>query len=464
MSNPSHLPTTGNADYWLCLPLTRAQRWILVAVFCWVYLVIGFRWVNVPIADSGYARAWYFGDAYSGRNVQSAARYFTEHGFCHTCALPVLDYAPETSKNGTVYTHYPALPDILGGLSARIWGWQDARLLALLPLTLSLGFFWFIFFVLFQWIPDRRAAFLSGCLVVLSNYFIAWADDIHQHLYVEFGKWLFAWLMWVYYRRWSDSGQRPLGILALLAALFFVMGQLSFEPFPILAALSLGFAWVYRRNPIQWEVVLLGIVAVSSFVAHLLQNYCYFGSWQAVYNDMAGAFLQRTGGLKGNELGRPIEPMDTLLYVVLAINRVGYFFVLGAPLVLGYGWVALRRMSTPQNRLLGMGLTFFIAAYIWALVMFQHGFVHIFTGKHLALFFGLVAGPAFLLLLRELRHTWQTQRWAMLGVHSCVALFSAYLFLYNTVWQLYLQYGLLYPYFVSDEIELVPLWLEFLWP
>src|SRR6185436_19257520 len=262
------------------------------------------------------------------RNTLSAARYFHDFGFTKSKFLPAWNYEGnhDTTKVYGAYTHYPALPDVLAGIYACIFNGNNETVIRIIPVLISLLFFYFIFYSLRILLPDQKAAFISACILVTSNYFVFWADNLHKHQYEELLKWVYLFCLFRYY----ESGRKNKRMLILLATVYLVEINISFEPVAYLAILTLGFSWIYRRSVVNADNILLLAIPVAGFGIHLLQNYFYLGSWPAVKYDMVEALKNRTTGVDSelNELGRHVGLIDYARIPFITLNRIERFFLL----------------------------------------------------------------------------------------------------------------------------------------
>ncbi|MFY8020064.1 MAG: hypothetical protein ACOVP1_02655, partial [Bacteroidia bacterium] len=109
------------------MKISHQQIKYILFVFC--FSLILFRLVNISIYTEGRARSAILGDAFSDKNTISSAKFFLDSGFTQTVFLPVHEYDPQSDAVHQVYTHYPALPNILAGIYAVIFQSIDERLL-----------------------------------------------------------------------------------------------------------------------------------------------------------------------------------------------------------------------------------------------------------------------------------------------------------------------------------------------
>lgn len=429
----------------------RPLFWFIVA---FVFSMVLARYVKTSVFDTGYARAWYYGDAASCKNVVSASKYYLEHGFAKNSGLPVYEYNDTDSNNDYIYSHYPPLAEWTGGVIAKLTGRADERTLSLFPLLLSCLLFYLIYKNLQDIIPDDRVSFLGASLLVLSNYFIGWAHDIHQHVYVEVLKWWFVFAWWRYLRRPVN----PAYLLPLLCLAYFCMGLLSYEPYVYIAIVIVGLSWVETKKIMTWPNVILLAMPVLAFSTRLYINYCYFGSLQAMLNDMYNSVLLRTGG-EGNhasELGRAMRWDDyVFLLPKTRLHRLGHFYLFPSLVIVGLGLLGMWQLKKTNDHLFRIACVFYLAAFSWILVMPQHALIHIFTLRHMAIFLGLVLGYGMYAYAGLVRQHLQQKAIPFLVLHSVVLAYSAAYILVNTIYMLYLKFGYLYPMLGKESYELI---------
>ena len=367
-----------------------SRRFITILVFIFCYSLIIFRWYHIPISDTvSEARIGVYGDAFSSRNVYSSAMWFKDMGYAKTKALPVFNYTGNFNPSGVeVYTHYPPLPDILGGVYARAANTRDPYTIALFPLILSIVFFFFLQRALQKIIPDPKAAFISWVLLVISCYFICWADDLHQHLYTELLKWVYIYVLYRYF-----TEQKKRWMMPVLCIIYFIQSWLTFESIPFLAIVTAGFFIIFTKKLFTPACFILLLMPVLGVALHLVQNYLYLGNWQAVAEDMKNAFLKRTIGEQDNELGRAVHSYDFLkMWASEFWFRMGRMFSLTAVSFVIISALALQHLYKQHRTHFKMAIVFFLAGIAWIFVMPQHAVVHTFTIKHIGVFVAFVSG------------------------------------------------------------------------
>jgi hypothetical protein len=426
------------------------NRNVTILIFLFCYSLIFFRWANIPISDTvSEARIGVYGDAFSSRNVYSAAMWYKDMGFKKTKGLPVFNYTGNFNPEGTeVYTHYPPLPDLLGGTYARVLNTKNPYTLALVPLLLSILFFFFLRQAVFVLLPDRRSAMASWLLLVMSCYFICWADDLHQHLYTELLKWLYIFILFRYFNTTAKKW-----MVTVLCSIYFIQSWLTFEAIPYLAIITVGFFIVFTKKIFNPVCILLLIIPLLAVGLHLVQNYLYFGSWDAVIGDMKNALLKRTAGAGdwGNELGRPVQGFDFIkMWGSELWFRIGRMFTIPGIPFLALAIFALSKFYREHRLHFKMAIIFLLAGIAWIFVMPQHAFIHTFTVKHLAVFIAFVSGYglvkyAALVKMHFRRGAWYWKIFHVLAIGS-----TLYGIAYNQVYYVYLKFGFAYPNLGTD--------------
>lgn len=423
-----------------------SYRSITILTFIFCYSLIIFRWLNIPIADTtSEARIGVYGDAFSSRNVHSAAMWYSDMGFTKTKALPVFNYTGNFNQSGVeVYTHYPPLPDILGGIYARVLGTKDPYALAIFPILLSIFFFFFLQIVLRKLIPDSKAAFVSWLVMVISCYFICWADDLHQHLYTELLKWLFIYILYRYFteikKRW---------MLSALCCIYFIQAWITFESIPFLAIVTIGFFIIFTKKIFSPACLLLLLMPVLGVALHFFQNYLYFGNWHSVIDDMKNAFLKRTAGTGelGNELGRSVQAYDILkMWTYEFWFRLGRMFAIPTIPFIIFTLVALQHLYQQHRVRFKMAVVFFLAGIAWIFVMPQHAVIHTFTIKHMGVFVGFVSGYAILRYFDLIKKHFSRRTYLWWPVHTVILILILYGFIHNQVYYVYLKFGFAFPH------------------
>jgi hypothetical protein len=426
------------------------KRLITILIFIFCYSIIVFRWLNIPIADTNSeARAGVYGDAFSSRNVHSSAMWFSDMGYKKTKALPAFNYTGNFNPDGVeVYTHYPPLPDILGGVYARMLSTKDPYRLAVFPILLSIFFFFFLQIALKKIIADQKAAFISWIALVISCYFICWADDLHQHLYTELLKWIYIYILYRYFTEIKKPWMLP-----ALCGIYFIQSWLTYESVPFLAIITIGFFIIFKNKIFTPACFLLLLMPVFGIALHLCQNYLYFGNWHAVIADMKNAFLKRTTGTGelSNELGRPVQLHDILkMWYYELWFRLGRMFSIPAIPFIVLAVLAMSDLYRRHRIHFKMAIVFFLAGIAWIFVMPQHAVIHTFTIKHLGVFVAFISGYGILQYSQYLKkHLIQGPvYWKF--IHVLLIAYTLYGFAYNQVYYVYLKFGFAYPHWGTD--------------
>jgi hypothetical protein len=420
----------------------NSKKYILIAAFIFCFSIVIVRVIKVPLFNSGKARDSIHGDAYSDINTHSALKYFYDFGFTKSCFLPVHDYrGNKIEKSMKVYTHYPALPDILAGVYAKILNTRSAKWIRIFPVMISITFFFFIFYFFRKILPDKNAAFVGALILVLSNYFIFWADNLHKHLYEEFFKWIYVFLLFLYY----NNQQKNKILLVLCGLIFILVTNISFEPVTYLAVVTVGMSWIYKRKIFNWENFFLGIMPIIGFGLHLYQNVLYFGSFQTAIADLTNSATLRTVGNETaqNELKRNLGLMDYLSIPFVWSYRIERYFLIAGPAFFYLAFLGLKELKKADKRLFELGIVLLIATLSWNLAMTQHSLVHSFTTRHIGIFYGFVIGYGLLKYYSLFRKDWSEKILYKKVFHI---VFIGYIVLMAAAQQLwdYLRYGWFY--------------------
>lgn len=429
--------------------MTRKLIIVLTLLFC--YSLILYRWYNIPIYDEQtQARTGVYGDAFSSRNVHSSAMWFKDIGYRKTIGLPVFGYTGNFNQQqiSEVYTHYPPLPDELAGVYARIINTKDPRTIAIVPIVISVIFFFFLLQALQKIVPDKKAAFISWFLMVTSCYFICFADDLHQHLYTELLKWIFIWLLYRYY----TEGQKN-GMLILLCIVYFIQSLLTYESIVYLGIITAGFSVIFTKKIRTKSNFILFMMPVMGVALHLWQNYIYLGSWQAVTGDLTNAVLKRTTGTGdlSNELGRPVETKDFIRMWTYEIwFRLGRMYAIPAITFIPLTVLALKKMYASYPAHFKMGIVFLLASANWIFIMPQHALIHTFTIKHWGVFVAYVSGWGITELKKNTIQYYNQRKYYWLIPCVLLFIYGVYGFVYNQVYYLYLKFGFGYPHFGTN--------------
>jgi ABC-type multidrug transport system fused ATPase/permease subunit len=421
---------------------------IIVFIFC--ASVIFIRYYKISIHEEGYGKSWYYGDSFSCKNVESSAMFYIDSGFTYFHMLPVYFYKDPTASETRVYTHYPPLAEWIGGITSIITGSTNEKVLSLLAVFLSLCLFFLIYKILAQLTNKPIESFVAATCLVLSNYFLAWASDFHQHVYIEICRWLFVWLWWQYL-----TTKKSNWIVLILAFLYACICWVSFEAYVYIAIITVGFSFVITKKIIRREVFVLLMVPVCMFALRLYLNYLHLHTWEAVIKDFSAAYDTRTGATTGySELGRAMTWKDYIyLLPKTRFERLGHFYLFPSIVLIGLCILGLIEIKKHNNQLFKLGLVIYIACISWTLLMSQHALIHIFTLRHLAIFIGLTLGFGLVKYMAIMRQDFTQKNRLKCIFHSVVVLYSVVYFSVNTFYFLYIKYGFAYPYLGTDTYE-----------
>ncbi len=430
---------------------------IIIGLFIFCFSLIIHRWQAISVYDHGFGKSWFNGDAFSSRNVISASKYFVDSGFCKTKLLPVFDYKTNYPNGYSVdipYTHYPPLADVTAGVFAKVFNTSNRNTLGVLPLLFSIGLFFLILKTLNLWIKNDRIALISAAILWLSNYFIAWADDLHQHVYVEFFRWLFCYLITIYY---SSNTTNKIQVF-LLAIIYLILSLLSFEPIVFIAIVIIGFSLLNKKPLFSWVNFILLSMPILGFGLHLYQNYLFFGNWQLVYKDFHDAFLIRSVGavdIPGGDYwtNRSLGIGEIPRLIVLWIQRLGHFYIIPGSMFLMMAFFAMKKLKKENLNLFYIALILFLAGISWNFIMAKHAMIHMFTVRHMAIFYGLIIGFGMLEYIQYYKMLLNQKKWIWISLNSLFIAYSIGLILINHFYFLYLKYGFLYPYLGTDTFQ-----------
>ncbi len=411
---------------------------ILFCVFIFSFSVVVYRAFNVSCLDNSPARNSIYGDGYSDKNTLSSAKYFYDSGFIKTAFLPVHDYYPEQLQTNA-YTHYPAIPNILAGFYAVIFNSYNEFVLRIIPMLLSIAFFFFIFFVLKHVTKNNLIALIGGCSLVLADYYIAWADNLHQHLYGEFLKWIYFYLLYNYFK--SGTTNKIAFIPMLIIMLLQV--NISFEQPVFLGVLTLGFSIIYKKSIFTFETISAGIFVIIGFGLHILQNAIYFNSIDLAISDMKSAFMLRTAGVELT-IQKAEAPFTWKNYWEVPFNWFNrmerfYFFPGWAVLILGI--TAMKNLKQTNNELYKIIWVLFFASISWTICMAQHAFIHSFTNKHFSIFYALLIGISLPLFINNFKIAWNDKSKKKIVFYTLLSLYMFAMFLTQQFIPVYILFG-----------------------
>jgi hypothetical protein len=412
---------------------------ILVFVFCFT-IIIG-RAMTLPVDDKSGSRSNIIGDRYSEYNLMSAVRYFYDFGFWESKLRPIHGYKGDVAQKdrSVVYLHYPAMPDILSGVTAKVFGTTDERALRLFPILISMFIFWFIYWFMSQ-LYGPRVGFVSGTAFFLSQVFFIWADNLHQHVYFEFAKWMLVFGLFKYY-----FTKRSAPLLGALFLLCLFMSHISFEFYVWAAACVVGFSIANEKGfkkIISKETVLLGTAFVLGFAIHIYLNNLYLGSWDAAITDLKDSFLHRTGTVceEGVQCGLSIA--DRLSFPVKALNRIERFYIIPGYAMIFLGFLALKRLRTERKDIYKLCLITLASSFSWYIFMPQHALNHSLVARHASVFFTLTVGLGLFEYWKVLKSHWQGPDTYKKFLHASFILYIVAMMLTQQVARYWWEHGL----------------------
>ncbi|MGV3598567.1 MAG: hypothetical protein ACO1PI_11930 [Bacteroidota bacterium] len=416
-------------------------RWFIFA-FC--FALIAWRAFNVT-TDNGNGRDNVYGDSYSDKNVLSAARYYYDYGFNGTYWLPTQQYEGKGDTSFNVYTHYPPLPDILAGIYSKVLNSTSEPVLRLFPILWAMVFFFVIYQVLEAIIKDKTQAFIGGSILVLSNYFITWADNLHKHTLEELLKWLYVYCIYKYF----NKNERENKWIAWMCIIFLLAINVSFEPPTYLAVVSIGFSLLYSRKLFTKVTVLPGIAAVTGFMLHMWQNAAYWGSWTIAYEDMMAAFKLRTtgeetAGFTVSEIGN--KDFSLLDIAFEWFNRMERFYLIPGWAILLLGAWGMWHMYKHQRQLFFIALILLLASISWSFAMSHHAYVHMFTSRQWGIWIGLICAYTLPLYYGEVKKAFAGKQYPQITFHTLFILYIAAMAVSQQVYGLYLKNGFAFGY------------------
>lgn len=411
-----------------------------------VYSVVLWRTSQIPLENSGSARSQIRGDSFTENLALNGAKYFYDHGFWETKFMPNYGYTGEVAKNKVkefrkewVYTHYPSLPDVLIGLTAIALQTTDSRYLRILPIFCSFLLLWLMWRTVSLLLRDKEA-YVSFAVLLLSNYFVAWADSLHKFLYEEILKWA---ILYIFVRRFRIGPQKV--DIPLLALLYFLVACVSLDAIVVVATLCVGFSLIYRKKLFSQETVIPGLATVAALALHLYQNVLFFGSFAEAWHDLSKIFQSRTIGAGGSEVGALTLGMWLKHFFFWNINRVERYFLIPGWALLVFALLIYRKWKSEDNPNYLLIPLLLLAAVSWNCVMWQHAYVHVWTARNWGLFVGLISGPALLFLWEKLRSFRQHSPIQKAGI-ALLTFYVMGMAITQHFWDLYLRHGFLYTF------------------
>jgi hypothetical protein len=371
---------------------------LLLLCFVLSFALILCRTFLVPATDLD-GRHFIRGDGYSDQNVYSTVLWVRDFGFKSSAFRAVTGYSGSSVKSeGHVYTHYPSLPDISIAAWSRAINTVYEPALRIFPLFLSLillGFIWQLFKIFNLTETENK---LNLALILLSGYFILWADCLHKHLWENLVNFAFAVGLFKFY----NEGRKASWYLYFLP-LAFIATQASFETYVTVATLVVGCSIVFEKgfkkiiSPLN---LYLGFLFVGGFLFHLGLNSIALGSMQNAINDLTSAFSYRTQGIAVENT--QMTWLKKLELIWLFINRQErYYFIPGPALAIFFYWFYKYKLKDQNQK--AFLCVLLASSFSWYLAMPQHAYVHHFTAKHSGLWVTVISASGLIELRRRAR-------------------------------------------------------------
>jgi hypothetical protein len=423
---------------------------LLVLSFIFSYSLILCRTLLVPSTDLN-GRHFIRGDGFSDQNVYSTVLWVRDFGFSESAFRAVINYTGNGNKaEGQFYTHYPSWPDmVISAWSILIHSVSEPAL-RILPITLSLFLLYLIWqlSLIFKLSNDEKK--LNLIFILLSGYFIVWADSLHKHLWENIINFMFAIGLWKYYSANLGASSKiqnkfistKLKWLLLFVPMSFLATQASFETYVTVATMVIGMSMVFEsglRKVLNGLNIYLGILFISGFVFHLSLNSIALGSFLNAIADLTTAFSYRTAGVAAEATQMTWLKKIELLW--LYINRQERYYLFPGPVLLMFlFWFYKYKLQ--DQKLKGFLLVLFFASFTWYLAMPQHAYVHHFTAKHSGLWVSLICASGLKELIQRMHLSilsWQTRVW-----YKLVATYAFLMALSQIVLSVWWQYSLKY--------------------
>lgn len=412
---------------------------IKCAVFIFCTLFIAWRLAFVPVYGSGKARNSVRGDSFSVIKTHGAALFFQKYGFVKTCFLPYHEYDPqhpETYSPEYVYTHFPPGPQIVAGVVAVLTGTQKDWPLRLVPAGLSLFLFFLIFFALKTILPDPRAALIGSIVIVLSNYYLAWADALNEPVYEELSRWGALLLLYLYYEKQKTK------YLWMACGLYFFAVNFSLTVILYLGVLAVGMEWIYHRRVFSIPLLCFVASGAAGVGLHFIQNALFFGSVEGAVQDLLHSGAGRLGGARPEDISSVSLFSQWLKVPLVWLQRIErYFLIPGFAMILFCYW-GLKRLKQESQKHYELFWVLLVATLTWSVFLTQHFLEHHFTARHAGVLIGFIAGYGVLAYQDLLRRTWKTPM--QKGLHVLFLLYVIGMALTQQVWSVYLESGFLY--------------------
>lgn len=351
-------------------------------------------------------------------------------------------------EDAQVYTHYPALPDVMSGIYAIILDTENEAVIRIAPTMLSLFMLIFVWLALCSLIEDKSLRVLSLCSLLLSNYFISYADNLHKHIYEELFKWIFLVLLILYYKgsttlittkEYLGEKKHKFLYATLLILVVFLASHSSFEPITYIAVTVVGFSWVFERKIFTPINITLGLTTIGAFAFHLYLNSLYLGSWDAAIADITNSLSHRT---LGKESGKNYFTfLDFIQNAFRPFNRAERMFLIPGWAYIIFCFMGLRELRKTHYTNFQLLIVLLLASYSWALFMPQHSFIHPFTVRQFGIFITLTFGLSVYSYINFLKERFKNLNLGVKTLNVLLITYVVLMFLTQHGLQLYIKYG-----------------------
>jgi hypothetical protein len=299
--------------------------------------------------------------------------------------------------------------------------------------------------VLFTFTLNENAALIGACVLWLGSYFINWADNLHQHLYGEFLKWIYVYLLYVYH----EGNRKSISKLAWMLLIMLIEVNISFEQPVFLGMATLGFSLVYKKGVFSKECILAAIALFTGLGVHFLQNMHYFGSARIALEDLVHAFTFRSTGAETIGYIKEKEYTWRNFPEIMFgwFNGMERFYLVPGWTILVLWLLFFKTIKANQNKLFKICMALFIASAAWGFVMSQHAYIHSFTNKHFSIFVGLSCAILIPLYIDKVKLDFKSKNNGMKVFHGLLIAYTLVMFLSQQVWEIWIKFGFCYPYF-----------------
>ena len=272
---------------------------------------------------------------------------------------------------------------------------EDERVLRVPALLFSVLFLIFILFWFPRQFTDPNETTAAIAVLLVSNYFIGWADCLSEQPFSEYFKWLaFASLLWSYR---NPRKKTPLVCLAVTC-----LGAALTTPYPVvsLAVLSVGMAWAHRTGyvvPQLWIPLASMTIGVA---IHASLGILHVGGVAPWWADIVDSLHRRTVGNARSESTIGLHSIGRWLLEWL--NRPERYFMLSTTTLVLATWAYFKRWKADPLRL-RVTAAVIASTFSWSLIFPQHFLTHHFMARDVGLWAGWVGGSGLLALWRSSR-------------------------------------------------------------